>query len=153
MWALIASLYIGNVMLLILNLPMVGMWVKLLSIPYHLMFPTIVLFTCIGVYSTNNSPFDVWVLLAFGVVGYLMALLRLEVVPVLLGLILGPMVEENFRRTLLLSRGSFSVFVDRPITAVALAVSAFLLIWTIWGSMKKNVAAGSDVVEGRAELA
>ena len=138
-WGLIVSFFIGNVILVILNIPLIGMWVKLLSIPYHLMFPAIVLFTCIGVYSTNNSTFDVWVLLAFGVVGYLMALVRLEVVPVLLGLILGPMLEENFRRTLLLSRGSFSVFVERPITAVALAVCAILLIWSVWGSMKKKV--------------
>ena len=138
-WGLIVSFWIGNLFLVILNIPLIGMWVKLLSIPYHLMFPSIVLFTCIGVYSTSNSTFDVWVLLAFGILGYLMALLRLEVVPVLLGLILGPMLEENFRRTLLLSRGSFSVFVERPITAVALAVCAFLLIWTVWGSMKKKV--------------
>jgi TctA family transporter len=81
------------------------------------------------------------VLLAFGIVGYLMALLRLEVVPVLLGLILGPMLEENFRRTLLLSRGSFSVFVERPITAVALGVCAFLLLWTVWGSLRRRVTA------------
>ena len=140
-WGLIVSFWIGNIFLVILNIPLIGMWVKLLSIPYHLMFPAIVLFTCIGVYSTNNSPFDVWVLLAFGILGYLMALLRLEVVPVLLGLILGPMLEENFRRTLLLSRGSFSVFVERPITAIALGVCAFLLIWTVWGSMKAKVTA------------
>ena len=140
-WGLIVSFWIGNIFLVILNIPLIGMWVKLLSIPYHLMFPAIVLFTCIGVYSTSNSSFDVWILLGFGVVGYLMALLRLEVVPVLLGLILGPMLEENFRRTLLLSRGSFSVFVERPITAVALAVCAFLLIWTIWGSLKTKVVA------------
>ena len=140
-WGLIVSFWIGNLFLVILNIPLIGMWVKLLSIPYHLMFPSIVLFTCIGVYSTSNSTFDVWVLLAFGIVGYLMALLRLEVVPVLLGLILGPMLEENFRRTLLLSRGSFSVFVERPITAVALAVCAFLFIWTVWGSMKTKVVA------------
>lgn len=139
-WGLIVSFWIGNIFLVILNIPLIGMWVKLLSIPYHLMFPAIVLFTCIGVYSTNNSTFDVWVLLSFGIVGYLMALLRLEVVPVLLGLILGPMLEENFRRTLLLSRGSFSVFVERPITAVALGVCAFLLIWTIWGSMRSRVS-------------
>lgn len=140
-WGLIVSFWIGNVFLVILNIPLIGMWVKLLSIPYHLMFPAIVLFTCIGVYSTSNSTFDVWVLLAFGIVGYLMALLRLEVVPVLLGLILGPMLEENFRRTLLLSRGSFSVFVERPITAVALGVCAFLLFWTVWGSMRRRVTA------------
>ena len=140
-WGLIVSFWIGNIFLVILNIPLIGMWVKLLSIPYHLMFPAIVLFTCIGVYSTNNSTFDVWVLLGFGVLGYLMALLRLEVVPVLLGLILGPMLEENFRRTLLLSRGSFSVFVERPITAVALAVCALLLILSVWGSLKKRAVA------------
>lgn len=140
-WGLIVSFWIGNIFLVILNIPLIGMWVKLLSIPYHLMFPAIVLFTCIGVYSTSNSTFDVWVLLAFGIVGYLMALLRLEVVPVLLGLILGPMLEENFRRTLLLSRGSFSVFVERPITAVALGVCAFLLLWTVWGSLRSRVTA------------
>ncbi|RID97680.1 tripartite tricarboxylate transporter permease [Simplicispira hankyongi] len=140
-WGLIVSFWIGNIFLVILNIPLIGMWVKLLSIPYHLMFPAIVLFTCIGVYSTSNSTFDVWVLLAFGIVGYLMALLRLEVVPVLLGLILGPMLEENFRRTLLLSRGSFSVFVERPITAVALGVCAFLLLWTVWGSLRRRVTA------------
>lgn len=140
-WGLIVSFWIGNIFLVILNIPLIGMWVKLLSIPYHLMFPAIVLFTCIGVYSTSNSTFDVWVLLAFGIVGYLMALLRLEVVPVLLGLILGPMLEENFRRTLLLSRGSFSVFVERPITAVALGVCAFLLFWTVWGAMRRRVTA------------
>ncbi len=140
-WGLIVSFWIGSVFLVILNIPLIGMWVKLLSIPYHLMFPAIVLFTCIGVYSTNNNTFDVWVLLSFGVIGYVMALLRLEVVPVLLGLILGPMLEENFRRTLLLSRGSFSVFVERPITAVALSVCAILLIWSVWGTMKKKVVA------------
>jgi TctA family transporter len=135
-WGLIVSFWIGNIFLVILNIPLIGMWVRLLSIPYRMMFPAIVLFTCIGVYSTHNNTFDVWVLLAFGVVGYCMALLRLEVVPVLLGLILGPMLEENFRRTLLLSRGSFSVFVERPITAVALGVCVFLLIWSIWSSLR-----------------
>ena len=138
-WGLIVSFWIGNIFLVILNIPLIGMWVRLLSIPYRMMFPAIVLFTCIGVYSTHNNTFDIWVLLAFGVVGYLMALLRLEVVPVLLGLILGPMLEENFRRTLLLSQGSFSVFVERPITAVALAVCAFLLIWSVWSSLPKRV--------------
>ena len=138
-WGLIVSFWIGNIFLVILNIPLIGMWVKLLSIPYHLMFPAIVLFTCIGVYSTHNSAFDVWVLLGFGIAGYLMALLRLEVVPVLLGLILGPMLEENFRRTLLLSQGSFSVFVERPITAVALGVCAFLLIWSVRGFLRRHV--------------
>lgn len=138
-WGLIVSFWIGNIFLVILNIPLIGMWVRLLSIPYRMMFPAIVLFTCIGVYSTNNNTFDIWVLLVFGVLGYLMLLLRLEVVPVLLGLILGPMLEENFRRTLLLSRGSFGVFVERPITAVALGVCAVLLIWSVWSSLRTRV--------------
>jgi len=139
-WGLIVSFWIGSIFLVILNIPLIGMWVKLLSIPYKIMFPTIVLLTCIGVYSTNNNVFDVWMLLGFGLVGYLMALLRLEAVPMLLGLILGPMLEENFRRTLVLSRGDFSVFIEQPITATALGVCAFILIWTIWGSMRSRVS-------------
>tara|TARA_R110000823_G_scaffold55161_2_gene134830 strand:- start:11 stop:1525 length:1515 start_codon:yes stop_codon:yes gene_type:complete len=139
-WGLIVSFWIGSIFLVILNIPLIGMWVKLLSIPYKIMFPTIVLLTCIGVYSTNNNAFDVWMLLGFGLVGYLMALLRLEAVPMLLGLILGPMLEENFRRTLVLSRGDFSVFIEQPITAAALGVCAFILIWTVWGSLRSRVA-------------
>ncbi|HEY9095017.1 MAG TPA: tripartite tricarboxylate transporter permease [Hydrogenophaga sp.] len=138
-WGLIVSFWIGNLFLVILNIPLIGLWVRMLSIPYRMMFPAIVLFTCIGVYSTHNNTFDIWVLLVFGVIGYLMALLRLEVVPVLLGLILGPMLEENFRRTLLLSRGDFSVFIERPITVVALGVCAALLLWAIWGTVRRPV--------------
>jgi TctA family transporter len=143
-WGLIVSFWIGNIFLVILNIPLIGMWVRLLSIPYPLLFPAIVLFTCIGVYSTSNNVFDVYVLLGFGVVGYLMLLLRFEVVPVLLGLILGPMFEENLRRTLLLSRGSFSVFIERPITAAALGVSAFLLLWSVWGFLRLRARAAEQ---------
>jgi TctA family transporter len=143
-WGLIVSFWIGNIFLVILNIPLIGMWVRLLSIPYPLLFPAIVLFTCIGVYSTSNNVFDVYVLLGFGVVGYLMLLLRFEVVPVLLGLILGPMFEENLRRTLLLSRGSFSVFIERPITAAALGVSAFLLLWSVWGFFRLRARAAEQ---------
>ena len=137
-WGLIVSFWIGNIFLVILNIPLIGMWVRLLTIPYTLMFPAIIIFTCIGVYSANNNAFDVNVLLAFGVIGYLMLLLRFEVVPVLLGFVLGPMFEENFRRTLLLSRGDFSVFIERPITAAALGVSAFLMLWSIWGFSRRR---------------
>ena len=137
-WGLIVSFWIGNVFLVILNIPLIGMWVRLLSIPYSMMFPAIVLFTCIGVYSTSNSRFDVYVLLASGLIGFLMMLLRFEVVPVLLGLVLGPMFEEHFRRSLLLSRGSFSVFIERPITAVALGVTAFLMLWSIWSFVRRR---------------
>ena len=137
-WGLIVSFWIGNIFLVILNIPLIGMWVRLLSIPYPLLFPAIVLFTCIGVYSTNNNVFDVYVLLGVGLIGYLMLLVRFEVVPILLGLVLGPMLEENFRRTLLLSRGDFHVFVERPITAAALGVCVLMLLGSVWGYLRRR---------------
>lgn len=127
-WGLVVSFWIGNIILVVLNIPLIGMWVRLLSIPYHLLFPAIILFTCIGVYSTNSSVFDVWVLFAVGLVGYVLLLLRFELIPVLIGFVLGPMLEENLRRTLLLSDGSFSIFVERPITATALTISVLLIV-------------------------
>ncbi|MEO8060795.1 MAG: tripartite tricarboxylate transporter permease [Burkholderiales bacterium] len=149
-WGLIVSFWIGNVFLVILNIPLIGMWVRLLSIPYPLLFPGIVLFTCIGVYSTNNNAFDIYMLFAFGLIGYLMLLLRLEPVPLLLGLILGAQFEENLRRTMLLSRGDFSVFVERPISATALAVTAAVLLWSVWSFLKgrSSVPGGTDGVGG-----
>ncbi|MBN9409493.1 MAG: tripartite tricarboxylate transporter permease [Burkholderiales bacterium] len=126
-WGLIASMWIGNLMLIVLNLPLIGVWVKLLSVPYKWLFPAIVLFCAIGVYSTNNNTFDVWMLGWFGVVGYIFHKLECEPAPLLLGLILGPMMEENLRRALLLSRGDWSVFVTRPISATLL-VGAVLLM-------------------------
>ena len=140
-WGLIVSFWIGNIFLVILNIPLIGMWVRLLTIPYPLMYPAIVLFTCIGVYGTNNNIFDLYVLLAFGLLGYLMLLLRFEVVPILMGLILGPMFEENLRRTLLLSRGDFAVFVERPISATALAVTTVLALWSLKSYMRTKGAA------------
>lgn len=138
-WGLIVSFWIGNVFLVILNIPFIGMWVRLLSIPYNLLYPAIIMFTCIGVYSANNDVFDIYVLLGSGILGYLMLLFRFEPVPVLLGLVLGPMLEENFRRTLVLSSGDFNVFIERPITAIALGISAFLLLWSIWGLLRRQV--------------
>jgi len=108
-WGLIASMWIGNAMLIILNLPLIGMWIKLLTVPYKFLFPAIVLFCAIGVYSTNNNTFDVWMVAAFGFIGYLFLKLKTEPAPLLLGFILGPMMEENLRRALLLSRGAWSV--------------------------------------------
>jgi putative tricarboxylic transport membrane protein len=126
-WGLIASMWIGNLMLIILNLPLVGVWIKLLSIPYRWLFPAIVLFCAIGVYSTNNNTFDVWMVGFFGVVGYAFLKLGCEPAPLLLGLILGPMMEENLRRALLLSRGDWSVLVTRPISA-GLLIGAVILL-------------------------
>ena len=137
-WGLIASMWIGNLMLIILNLPLIGMWIKLLTVPYRWLFPAIVLFCAIGVYSTNNNTFDIWLVGAFGVVGYLWAKLGVEPAPLLLGFILGPMMEENLRRALLLSRGDWSVFVTRGLSASLLAVAAIMLIVVLLPSVKSK---------------
>ncbi|MEJ8838522.1 tripartite tricarboxylate transporter permease [Ramlibacter sp. AN1133] len=127
-WGLIASMWIGNAMLVILNLPLIGMWIKLLTVPYRWLFPSIVLFCAIGVYSTNNNVFDIWMVAIFGVIGYLFIKLGCEPAPLLLGFILGPMMEENLRRALLLSRGDWSVLVTRPLSAGLLAAALLLVI-------------------------
>ena len=115
-WGLIVSMWIGNVMLVILNLPLIGIWVKLLQVPYRLLYPAILLFCCIGVYSIQNNVFDVYMTALFGVLGWIFVKLECEPAPLLLGFILGPMMEENLRRALLLSRGDSTVFVTRPIS-------------------------------------
>ena len=137
-WGLIASMWIGNLMLVVLNLPMIGLWIKLLSIPYKWLFPAIVLFCAIGVYSENNNTFEIWMVAIFGVVGYLFHKLGCEPAPLLLGLILGPMMEENLRRALLLSRGDWGVLVTRPISATLLAIAAFLLVIVLMPSVSKK---------------
>jgi len=126
-WGLIASMWIGNLMLIILNLPLIGMWIKLLTVPYRFLFPAIVLFCAIGVYSTNNNSFDIWSVAAFGFIGYLFIKIGCEPQPLLLGFILGPMMEENLRRALLLSRGDWTVFVTRPLSG-SLLVAALILL-------------------------
>jgi putative tricarboxylic transport membrane protein len=137
-WGLIASMWVGNAMLVVLNLPLIGMWVQLLKIPYRLLYPMILVFCCIGVYTVNNTTFDVWIIAAFGVIGYVFAKLECEAAPLLLGFILGPMMEENLRRALLLSRGSPSVFYERPISAVMLALSIILLIILALPAIRKK---------------
>ncbi|MBO9646494.1 MAG: tripartite tricarboxylate transporter permease, partial [Pseudacidovorax sp.] len=137
-WGLIASMWIGNLMLIILNLPLIGMWIKLLSIPYKWLFPAIVLFCAIGVYSTNNNTFDVWMVAIFGVVGYAFIKMGCEPAPLLLGFILGPMMEENLRRALLLSRGEWSVLVTRPISAGLLLLAVLLLVIVLLPSVKSK---------------
>nr|WP_326532497.1 tripartite tricarboxylate transporter permease [Rhodoferax sp.] len=137
-WGLIASMWLGNLMLIILNLPLIGIWIKLLSVPYRWLFPSIVLFCAIGVYSTNNSTFDIWMVAIFGVIGYLFIKLGTEPAPLLLGFILGPMMEEYLRRALLLSRGDWSVFVTRPISAGLLAGAVLLLVIVLMPSVKSK---------------
>jgi TctA family transporter len=137
-WGLIASMWIGNAMLVILNLPLIGVWVKLLKVPYKYLYPAILVFCCIGVYSINNNTFDVFVTAGFGVLGYVFARCGMEPAPLLLGFVLGPMMEENLRRALLLSRGDFSTLVTRPLSASLLVATAVLLVIVALPAIKKT---------------
>src|SRR5207302_1106078 len=126
-WGMIASMWVGNLMLVVLNLPLIGMWIKLLMVPYRILYPAILVFCCIGVYSISNSPFDVMQTAAFGVVGYIFVKLECEPAPLILGFILGPLMEENLRRAMLLSRGDPLVFFQRPISLTMLLIAGLLL--------------------------
>jgi putative tricarboxylic transport membrane protein len=126
-WGLIASMWIGNLVLVLLNLPLIGMWVRMLTIPYHFLYPGIIAFCCIGAFSVNNNLFDVYAMALFGVVGYALIKLDFEPAPLLLGFVLGPLLEENLRRAMLLSRGDATVFVTHPLSLALLVVAAALL--------------------------
>jgi TctA family transporter len=127
-WGLIASFWIGNVLLVILNVPMIGVWVRMLRVPYKYLYPAALFFIAVGVYSTKNSLFDVGEVAVFGILGAIFIALDFPISPIVLGFVLGPMLEENFRRSMLLSGGSLRVFLDRPISAAFIAISALLVI-------------------------
>jgi len=153
-WGLIASMWIGNVMLILLNLPLIGIWVKLLKIPYRFLYPAILVFCCIGVYTVNNTVFDVYVTAGFGLIGYLFFKLGCEPPPLLLGFVLGPMMEENFRRALLLARGDFTVFFTRPLSlGLLIAAAALVVVVTLRRSVDAVIRRVMSVeVIGRAML-
>jgi putative tricarboxylic transport membrane protein len=137
-WGLIASMWIGNLMLIILNLPLIGVWVKMLTIPYRHLYPAILVFCCIGVYTVNNTNFDIFMTAIFGIAGYLFFKLGCEAPPLLLGFVLGPMMEENFRRALLLARGDFTVFLTRPLSLGLLIAAAALVVIVALPAVKKT---------------
>jgi TctA family transporter len=139
-WGMIASMWVGNFLLVVLNLPLIGMWVKLLTVKYDYLFPAILIFCCIGVYSISNMWMDVIMAALFGFIGYVFIKLEVEPAPLLLGYVLGPMMEENLRRALLLSRGDPAVFVTRPISATLLVVSVLLIILVAAPAVKKKRA-------------
>ena len=130
-WGVIASMYIGNIMLLILNLPLIGLWIKLLKVPYRLLFPVILLFCLLGVYSVNSSAAEVVIMVIFGLIGYLLRQYRFEPTPLVLALVLGPMLEVNFRQSLILSHGDLTVFFRHPISAALLLMAAVLLLYPV----------------------
>jgi putative tricarboxylic transport membrane protein len=137
-WGLIASMWLGNLMLVVLNLPLIGMWVKLLQVPYRFLFPSILVFMSIGVYSLSNNPFDVLIMAIFGLVGYVCAKLDCEPAPMILGFILGPLMEENLRRAMLLSRGDPTVFFTKPISAGFMIASLILLVIVALPAIRKK---------------
>lgn len=137
-WGMITSMWIGNVMLVILNLPLVGLWVRLLTVPYHYLFPVIVVICAIGAFSVSNSLLDIQLMAGFGLLGYVFYKLDCEAAPLLLGFILGPMMEEYLRRAMALSRGDFSVFVTRPISATLLALSLIVLALVVLPSFRRT---------------
>ena len=137
-WGMIASMWVGNFMLVILNLPMIGMWIKLLTVPYRILFPSILVFMAIGVYSLSNNPFDVLLMMLFGLLGYIFVKLECEPAPLLLGFILGPLMEENLRRAMLLSRGDPIVFFTKPISAGFLIASIILLVILLLPNIRKK---------------
>jgi len=137
-WGLIASMLVGNAMLVVINLPLIGLWVSLLKVPYRLFFPAIMVFCCIGVYSLNNSVFEVGLLLVFGAMGYGLLKWGCEPAPLLLAFVLGPLMEENLRRAMLLSRGDPMTFVERPISAGLLVVAALLLALVLFPAFKRT---------------
>ncbi|MGF7159217.1 putative tricarboxylic transport membrane protein [Rhodoligotrophos appendicifer] len=137
-WGLVASMWMGNLFLLVINLPMIGLWVKLLSVPYRLLFPLIVAIACIGIYSVNNSAFDVFTAMIFGAIGYVFYKLKLQPAPLLLGFIVGPLLEENMRRSLTVSRGDPTVFFTRPISGVLMAGAIVLLLALLLPAIRRG---------------
>jgi TctA family transporter len=137
-WGLIASMWIGNLLLIVLNLPLIGIWVRLLTIPYHLLFPAILAFSCIGVYSINSNAFDLFAVAFFGLIGYVLVKLECEPAPLLLGFILGPLLEENLRRAMIISRGNALVFVERPISAGILVLAVVVLVVVFLPSVSRR---------------
>ncbi|KEQ03697.1 tripartite tricarboxylate transporter permease [Pseudorhizobium pelagicum] len=137
-WGLVTSMWIGNVMLILLNLPLVGIWVKLISVPYRFLYPAILMFCIIGLYSIQNQIFEIIVAAVFGAVGYFLIRMRCEPAPLLLGFILGPMLEEHLRRALLLSRGDATVFITHPISAVLLGISVLLLLTVLLPGIRRK---------------
>ncbi|MFC0341303.1 tripartite tricarboxylate transporter permease [Paracoccus niistensis] len=137
-WGIIASMWIGNLMLVVLNLPLIGLWVKLLTVPYYVLFPIIMAMSSIGVYSVNGNPYDLFAVAFFGLLGYIMSKLRFEPAPLLLGFVLGPLLEENLRRAMILSRGDPTTFVTRPISAGLLVVSLIVLVLVFLPQIRKQ---------------
>jgi TctA family transporter len=137
-WGMVASMWIGNLMLLVINLPLIGLWVKLLNVPYRLLFPAILVFCLIGIYTVNNSTTDVLLTAVFAVLGFLLTKFGCEPAPLVLGFILGPLMEENLRRSMVLSRGDPMIFVTRPLSLVLLLMAAGVVLLVALPQFRKT---------------
>ncbi len=137
-WGVVASMYIGNVMLLVLNLPLVGMWAQLLRVPYAFMAPLIMVLTLVGVYSVNNSVFDIWVMLVMGIFGYFARKLKFDLGPLLLAFVLGPIMERSLRQALLMSNGEFGIFFTRPISGALMAIAIVFVLYNLWTARRRR---------------
>ena len=137
-WGLVVSFWIGSLILLLLSIPLIGIWVRLLMVPIRIMVPAILMFICIGTYSVDNSAFDICLVAVLGLFGYFARILGFPAAPLILGFVLGPMLEEHFRRAMLLSRGNFSVFVVHPFSAATLAITFALLVWGLWSGARNG---------------
>jgi putative tricarboxylic transport membrane protein len=146
-WGVVASMWIGNMMLLVLNLPLIGIWIRLLTIPYRLLYPAILVFCCIGVYSVSNSVFDVYLAAGLGIVGYVLHRCDCSPAPLILGFILGPILEENLRRALLIGRGDLMVFLQRPISLVFVLISIAIIIGFCTPALKRKTPVQLAAVE------
>jgi TctA family transporter len=140
-WGLVASMWIGNALLVILNLPLVGVWVRLLRVPYRWLFPSVIMFCCIGNYSVINNPVDLYLCAFVGVLGYVLLKLECEPAPLLLGYVLGPLMEEYLRRALLISRGDFSVFLTRPVSLAFIIGTVLILFVMVAPAVRRKTAA------------
>ena len=141
------SFWIGNIVLVLLNIPMIGVWTRLLTVPYRMLYPIILAFVCMGIYSIDKTSFDIWIVLAAGTVGYLFRMFGLPAAPLVLGFVLGPMLEEYFRRSLVLSRGDFGMFVERPVSLVLLILTMIIVGWAVYSTLsprKKNPSPSED---------
>jgi putative tricarboxylic transport membrane protein len=137
-WGIIVSMWIGNFFLIVLNLPLIGIWMKLLSVPYRLLFPAVVVFACIGTYSINQNIFDIYTIIVFGFIGYVLTKLDCEPAPMLLGFVLGALLEEHLRRSLIISLGDPMIFLTRPISGVLLAIAVIALIVSVLPTIAKR---------------
>jgi TctA family transporter len=147
-WGLVMSFWIGNVLLLILNIPLIGLWMRLLLVPYYIMFPAVVVFICIGTFSVSQNVFHVWTVAAFGLLGYVLRVLGFQAAPLLLGFVLGPLMEEHFRRTMLISGGDFGFFFSRPISSVVMILTILILLHSLWRTVRSAQRTRSAAAQG-----